>query len=81
MPYDALHSTPLKPWMWWACTEPERPHDPLCAYDERCEWCRVKAVLAVRMGFGTRVGCHVERDGTDLPDIRLADWVKEYCDA
>lgn len=75
-----LHSLQLDPGVWWACSEPERPHDPWCAYAEDCQWCRTKAVLAVQMGFGTRLGENADRDGTALPPILLADWVKEHCD-
>lgn len=40
---EPLHSLRLAPGQWWACSEPERPDDGQCVYDDRCQACRLKA--------------------------------------
>jgi hypothetical protein len=51
---------------WWACREPERPHDRWTAYDIDCQWCMTKARLTVDLGEGEMVMANVGDDGEQL---------------
>lgn len=46
---SALHNSDLIGLRgWWACSEPERPFDPQCIYEENCADCLFAAAITIR---------------------------------
>jgi hypothetical protein len=37
--------------MWWACSQPERPHDEDAAYEDDCRACALHLAVAIRIGL------------------------------
>jgi hypothetical protein len=51
---EPLHAPRLEGGEWWACQEPERPHEWGCSYDARCGKCVVMASAALANGLPDR---------------------------
>ena len=44
-----LHGFAKERDQWWACLEPERPHNESTVYDLRCSACRIKAEVTAQL--------------------------------